>query len=32
MKSKNMKNRHNKIDIVRWDPIVVRLEDYKLKF
>jgi len=32
MKAKNMKNRYNKIDMVRWDPIIARLEDYKLKF
>jgi hypothetical protein len=31
MKSKIMKNGRNKIDMVRWDPSVVRLEEYKLK-
>jgi len=31
LKAKTVKNRCIKVEVVRWDPIVARLEDYKLK-
>jgi hypothetical protein len=31
MKAKNVKKKLNKPDPVRWDPIVARLEEYKLR-
>ena len=31
MKAKTVKNKCEKIETIRWDPVVARLEDYKLK-
>jgi hypothetical protein len=32
METRKAKTRSKKIENVRWDPIIARLEEYKLKF
>jgi len=32
MNNRKVQNRSKKLESVRWDPIIARLEEYKLKF